>query len=130
MQIELESIPAGYFSRIKMHIELEKRTNEKARARLNLVLCIILAALCVVGLSIGAAPLSVQEVLTGLFDRDSQSALIVRELRLPRLTLAMACGAGLGLSEGRAGRGHAPHLYRDQGGGICPCGPDRVRGRF
>ena len=76
---------------------LEKRTNQRARARLIIILSIILATLCVVELSIGAAPLSAQEGLVGLFDHDSQSALIVRDLRLPRLILAMTCGAGLGL---------------------------------
>jgi hypothetical protein len=66
-------------------MRLEKRTNQRTRIRLIIVLSIILATLCVVRLSIDAAPLSAQEVLVGLFDPDSQSALIVRDLWLPRL---------------------------------------------
>jgi iron complex transport system permease protein len=63
----------------------------------SLPLCLIL------GLSSGAIPLSLTEVIIALVDTfhgdtQSQNSLIVGQLRLPRVLLAAVMGAGLGMS--------------------------------
>lgn len=65
---------------------------------------VLLTGLLLVGallaLRTGPMPLSVAEVWQGLFDRQAEASvqLVVRELRLPRLLLAMLVGAALGVS--------------------------------
>jgi hypothetical protein len=50
--------------------------------------------------------------------------------RCPTTGVGHRGGAGLGLPERRAGRGHAPHLHRRQGRRICPRDAHGVRGGF
>lgn len=63
-------------------------------------LALLLALLLVAGLQIGFAPISFPEVLAGLFGdpETDKVALIVQELRLPRLLVGLVVGGSLGLS--------------------------------
>ncbi|MBN2887512.1 MAG: iron ABC transporter permease [Chromatiaceae bacterium] len=62
-------------------------------------LALALLVLSFLSLGVGAAPLSVAEVLGGLLGTGSEQAvIIVREIRLPRLLLAWLLGASLALS--------------------------------
>jgi iron complex transport system permease protein len=84
------------------------RTNDGAdlpvqeRARVLAVSLVLLLLLCVfagAGLTIGYVGVPFGEVLASLFaPADSPVALIVREIRLPRVLLALAVGASLGLA--------------------------------
>ena len=62
----------------------------------------VLALICVcamaVSLSVGSVDLSLSQVLSGLIDPTDSSAVVVRELRLPRTLAAFACGALLALA--------------------------------
>jgi iron complex transport system permease protein len=49
-------------------------------------------------LSVGVAHLSAAELLQGLYDDNGIAAIIVRDIRLPRLLLSLMVGAVLGLS--------------------------------
>lgn len=70
-----------------------------ARRGLTLALIVLLAAVLLLGIRVGAAPLSLDEVLQGLTgSADARTLAIVRELRLPRVLLAALCGAALALS--------------------------------
>ena len=51
-----------------------------------------------VSLSVGSVDLSLSQVLSGLIDPTDSSAVVVRELRLPRTLAAFACGALLALA--------------------------------
>lgn len=66
--------------------------------RFTVILAIALAILATLSLIAGAVSLSVSEVLTGLLESDTASAVIVREIRLPRLILAITTGAVLGMA--------------------------------
>jgi len=62
-------------------------------------LCGIVLALFLGSLLIGPAGLSLRESLTGLFSGGGEAtALVMREIRLPRAILAVMVGASLGLS--------------------------------
>jgi iron complex transport system permease protein len=63
-------------------------------------LLLVLAAVAAVaaGLLLGATPLGPGRVVDALFRPDSADATIVLSLRLPRVLLAFAVGAGLGLT--------------------------------
>ncbi|HEU5040747.1 MAG TPA: iron ABC transporter permease [Gemmatimonadales bacterium] len=50
------------------------------------------------GLAVGSVPLGPREVLAGLLDPRAPSALVVRELRAPRVILAFLVGGSLGVS--------------------------------
>lgn len=66
---------------------------------LNLMLLTLIAALVCVSLTIGYVDYSVPDVVAALFGLgDEKVVIIVRELRLPRLLLALAIGGGLGVS--------------------------------
>ncbi|EYR62271.1 membrane protein, partial [Actinotalea ferrariae CF5-4] len=62
------------------------------------MLLAVLAALAVLALGLGAVPLSPGQVLGGLLGSDDGARFIVTGLRLPRLGLALAVGAALGLA--------------------------------
>lgn len=51
-----------------------------------------------ISLSVGSVALPLHEVMSGLFDPASASALLVHELRLPRTLAAFACGGLLALA--------------------------------
>ena len=51
-----------------------------------------------VSLSVGSVKLPLPEVLSGLTDLDSASAMVIRNLRLPRTLAAFACGGLLALA--------------------------------
>ena len=57
-----------------------------------------IAVLAVLGMAIGTNPLSPARVLAGLFGDDPQARTIVVGSRLPRVVLAIAVGAALGLA--------------------------------
>ncbi|MBA3346256.1 MAG: iron ABC transporter permease [Gemmatimonadales bacterium] len=58
---------------------------------LGVLLCLML------GLSAGAVPLSLQEVWSGVWRSDADAAVIVRQLRAPRVLLAFLVGGSLGV---------------------------------
>jgi iron complex transport system permease protein len=66
-------------------------------ARLGLLVSAVAACL-LFGLSAGAVPLPWREVWQGLWHSDSPAALIVRDLRAPRVVLAFLVGGSLGIS--------------------------------
>ncbi|MHA1113036.1 MAG: FecCD family ABC transporter permease [Alphaproteobacteria bacterium] len=62
-------------------------------------LAVLVAVLAFLSLLVGQVPISAGEVVRGLVaGADDQAALIVREIRLPRLLLAALIGASLGIS--------------------------------
>lgn len=66
---------------------------------LNLLLLALLLALSILSLRFGDAPLSLGEVIGGLFGTGSEAQrLIVQEIRLPRVALAWLVGLSLGAS--------------------------------
>ncbi len=67
-------------------------------SRGRVALLFLAAAVClVVGLSVGTVPLSPGEVWAGLRSGDAPAAVIVRELRAPRVLLAFLVGGSLGV---------------------------------
>lgn len=60
----------------------------------------LLVALSLYSLTVGALPISVQEVVLSLLGQqeDFQTALVVNEIRLPRLLLGIIVGAGLAVA--------------------------------
>lgn len=62
------------------------------------VLIVLLCVAAVFALAIGPARLSLHDVFGGLVGSDEAAAIIVREIRLPRLILSLSIGAMLGLS--------------------------------
>jgi iron complex transport system permease protein len=66
--------------------------------RLNLALAALTALLGIVSLMVGPAGLAPGDVLGALFGADGAPAVIVRDIRLPRMLLAALIGATLGLS--------------------------------
>ena len=59
------------------------------------VLSIVVIAM---SLSVGSIDLSLPEVMSGLFDPESSSSKVIRDLRLPRTLAAFACGGLLALA--------------------------------
>lgn len=66
--------------------------------KLNATLVVLVLALMVVSLLVGPAGLPIRSALQALFSGEGPSAIIVREIRLPRTLLAALIGATLGLS--------------------------------
>jgi iron complex transport system permease protein len=68
----------------------------------GLPLCaVILAAVAMASIAIGAKSIPLGDVVAGLFGDDgSESAAIVRELRVPRTLVGLAVGVALGLAGG------------------------------
>src|SRR6476661_6978653 len=67
------------------------------RARTALLLLAVLATLGL-GLVAGTVPLAPAEVWAGLWHADASSAVIVRDLRAPRVLLAFCVGGSLAVS--------------------------------
>jgi iron complex transport system permease protein len=67
------------------------------RARTALLLLAVLATLAL-GLAAGTVPLAPAEVWAGLWHSDAGSAVIVRDLRAPRVLLAFCVGGSLAVS--------------------------------
>lgn len=64
-----------------------------------LLLCLALVVAALAGVAIGPVPLSPAAVWSALFGQgDENTVVIVRSLRLPRVVLGVAVGAGLGMS--------------------------------
>jgi iron complex transport system permease protein len=64
--------------------------------RLQPLLLVVLVVACMlVGLAAGSVPLSLSEVWDGLWRSDASAAVIVRELRAPRVLLAFLVGGSL-----------------------------------
>ena len=61
---------------------------------------LLLAAVCVLSLAVGARPLSPAEAWHGLVDAGSSAYPVVHEMRLPRTVLGLLTGAALGLAGG------------------------------
>ncbi|MBN8957653.1 MAG: iron ABC transporter permease [Rhizobiales bacterium] len=68
------------------------------RSRINLGLSLLVVALAVVSLAVGAASLPLAAVWHGLIGGDGIAGLIVREIRLPRTILALLIGGTFGLA--------------------------------
>lgn len=74
-------------------------TKQSMRHPQALLLLMALAGLSVIaGLSFGSMPMSAQQVWSGLSDAASPYAVVIRELRLPRVIAAFACGGLLALA--------------------------------
>lgn len=67
-------------------------------SRGSTALLTMLAAAALVSLFLGAAHLSASEVWRGLLGSDEVTTLIVREIRLPRMLLAVSIGGFLGMA--------------------------------
>lgn len=67
------------------------------RGRVVLLLLVVLATLCI-GLAAGTVPLTPREVWDGLWRPDASSAVIVRDLRAPRVLLAFCVGGSLAVT--------------------------------
>jgi iron complex transport system permease protein len=68
------------------------------RSRINLGLSLLVVALAVLSLTVGAASLPPAAVWHGLIGGDGIAGLIVREIRLPRTILALLIGGTFGLA--------------------------------
>lgn len=66
--------------------------------RINATLAALLAGLTVAGLLLGSLPMSPWQTLANLVGGDERLAVIVLEIRLPRVLLSLLVGASLGLS--------------------------------
>ncbi len=66
--------------------------------RLHVVLTALLAVTALASLGAGPVPLSPGDILDGLGGGSSKAAIIIQEIRLPRLLLAALVGAGLAAS--------------------------------
>jgi iron complex transport system permease protein len=66
--------------------------------RLNLTLAVLVLLLMLGSLMVGPAGLSPRAALSALLGDDGPAGIIVREIRLPRMLLAVGIGATLGLS--------------------------------
>ncbi len=74
------------------------RTDARRAAGLFVVLG-VLAALCLVSISVGTEYIPIGEVWRGLFSADgSTESVIIRELRLPRTVLGLLVGVALGVA--------------------------------
>jgi len=73
-----------------------------SRRRLVIVTaaCLVLLALCVLSLALGARPVSLSTVVDALLAYDGTSAdhIAIRDYRLPRTLLGLFCGAAFGVS--------------------------------
>ena len=75
-----------------------EKLRSKALAKgLTPILCLVLTPLAIISLLTGSAHLSPAELWQGLSAPDSVAAIILREIRLPRLLLSLGVGATLGL---------------------------------
>ncbi|NUO59992.1 MAG: iron ABC transporter permease [Hamadaea sp.] len=61
---------------------------------------VLLAAATALSLAVGARPMSLSEVWSGLVDPQAPAYTVVREMRLPRTLLGLEVGAALGLAGG------------------------------
>lgn len=82
-----------------MHIEAQGRLARRdLYIRINAALVIALCIAAFASLLIGASHISIISAMRGLFGLDEASSIIMRELRLPRMLLAIGVGGILGLS--------------------------------
>lgn len=83
--------------------------------RLLMILVALIAVLCCASLVIGPADASVAESLSALvFGEDGPLTLVMREIRLPRMILALGIGASLGLA-GAAMQGYLRNPLAEPG---------------
>lgn len=61
------------------------------------LLCLVVIASVLAGLSAGAVPIPLRDVWQGLWHTDAGASAIVRDLRAPRVVLAFLVGGSLGL---------------------------------
>lgn len=73
-------------------------TDSQRYRRISLGLAMLLVGLTVAGLLLGSLPLNPWQTLLHLIDGDPRLAIIVLEIRLPRVLLGLLVGASLGLS--------------------------------
>lgn len=86
-QLESSSTPGGL-----------AKTNARRTAGLILVIG-LLAAICLLSIAVGTKYIPLNEVWNGLFAYDdSNNAVIIRELRVPRTILGLIVGVALGVS--------------------------------
>lgn len=72
--------------------------NETAAGWRFVLLATLVVSAAVMSLFLGAAPLRPEEVWQGLLGSDDATGVVVREIRLPRMLLAVTIGAFLGLA--------------------------------
>ncbi len=77
------------------HVATQDRNQDR---RIIAGLAMLLLVLALAGLLLGSLPLSPWQVLSGLFGGDERLAVIVFDIRLPRVLLGLLVGAALGLS--------------------------------
>jgi len=85
--------------KIKKDVE-ERYTRYTARKfSIIFLLLVSLIVLVILVIPLGAASLSIGDVFNSIFSRGSSHAdIIIWQLRLPRILMAIVCGAGLALS--------------------------------
>lgn len=66
--------------------------------KLNLILAALLIILCCGSLFVGYAPLTVRDVIDGLFGWNSDTAVVVQSVRLPRMLLGVLVGAAFSMA--------------------------------
>jgi iron complex transport system permease protein len=74
---------------------MRERTNEIG---LIVALTVVTALASAASLFIGYAPLSMSDVVSGLFSDQGTISIIMRDIRLPRMLLGLMAGAALGMS--------------------------------
>src|SRR5438094_8069620 len=98
------AVPAGRWLRFRPAQSAGARSDLRAHPpasgnalmRLRSALLVPAVLLClVIGLVAGTVPLSLAQVWSGLWHSDAGSAVIVRELRAPRVLLAFPVGGSL-----------------------------------
>lgn len=66
--------------------------------KLNLILAAFLIVLCCGSLFVGYAPLTARDVIDGLFGWNSDTAVVVQSVRLPRMLLGVLVGAAFSMA--------------------------------
>lgn len=74
------------------------RDRRAVARRAQLLLGFLLLAVCAISLDSGASGVSLVDLLTGKVQAGAQSAIILWEIRLPRVTLGVLVGAALAVS--------------------------------
>nr|WP_243686849.1 iron ABC transporter permease [Methanobacterium formicicum] len=64
---------------------------------IGIFLCLALFALVIISIKIGAANLSFYDIINALFNRDANGALIIWNIRIPRILAAIIAGVFMGI---------------------------------
>ena len=64
---------------------------------IGIFLCLALFSLVIISIKIGAADLSFYDIINALFNRDANGALIIWNIRIPRILAAIIAGVFMGI---------------------------------